>query len=77
MKAHGTKRLTLKYNELLSSFAFKFNLRRFTKGARILADWPTMFGKFWQLVPPSEANTPEAAEVDAAADAAIAKAVGA
>jgi hypothetical protein len=28
-KAPGTKRLKLKYNELLSKFAFKFNLRRY------------------------------------------------
>ena len=30
LKAPGTKRLKLKYNKLLSSFAFKINLRRFT-----------------------------------------------
>ena len=29
LKAPGTKRLELKYDELLSSFAFKFNLRRY------------------------------------------------
>jgi hypothetical protein len=29
LKAHGTKRLNLKYDEVLSSFAFKFNLRRY------------------------------------------------
>ena len=29
LKAHGTVRLTLKYDKLLSSFAFNFNLRRF------------------------------------------------
>jgi hypothetical protein len=28
LKAHGTKRLKLKGDQLLSSFAFKFNLRR-------------------------------------------------
>jgi len=32
MKAPGTGRLTLKHDELLSSFAFKFNLRRYTVG---------------------------------------------
>ena len=30
LKAPGTKRLKLIYDELLSSFAFKFNLRRYT-----------------------------------------------
>ena len=29
LKAPGTKRLELKYDELLSSFAFNFNLRRY------------------------------------------------
>jgi len=30
LKAPGTKRLKLKYDELLSHLAFKFNLRRYT-----------------------------------------------
>lgn len=30
------------------------------KAGRILAEWETYLPKFWQLVPPSEANTPEA-----------------
>jgi len=30
LKAPGTKRLKLEYDELLSSFAFKFNVRRYT-----------------------------------------------
>ena len=30
LKAPGTKRLKLTYDELLSSFAFNFNLRRYT-----------------------------------------------
>ena len=38
LKAPGTKRLKLKYDELLSSFAFKFNLRRYT-----LAETQSMF----------------------------------
>jgi hypothetical protein len=33
LKAPGSKRLKLKYNKLLSSFAFKFNLHRYTKVA--------------------------------------------
>ena len=32
LKAPGTKRLKLKYDELFSSFAFNFNLRRYTEG---------------------------------------------
>ena len=34
LKAPGTKRLKLKYDKMLSNIAFKFNLRRYTKGAR-------------------------------------------
>jgi len=30
------------------------------KGKAILAHWDTYLGKFWQVVPPSEANSPEA-----------------
>jgi len=30
LKAPGTKRLILKYDGLLSNFAFKFDLRRYT-----------------------------------------------
>ena len=29
-------------------------------GSELLANWSESLGKFWQLVPPSEANTPEA-----------------
>ena len=32
LKAPGTKRLKLKYDKLLSSFAFNFNLRHYTLG---------------------------------------------
>lgn len=39
------------------------------KGKAILADWENALQRFWQLVPPSEANTPEASP---AADAAAA-----
>jgi hypothetical protein len=31
LKAPGTKRLKLKFEKVLSNFAFKFNLRRYTK----------------------------------------------
>jgi len=34
--------------------------------AALLADWANQLPKFWQLVPPSEANTPEAAVPGAA-----------
>lgn len=30
-----------------------------SKARGILSDWKTNLGKFWQLVPPSEAGTPE------------------
>ena len=33
LKAPGSKRLKLKYDELLSSFGFNFNLRHYTLGA--------------------------------------------
>jgi len=33
LKASGTKRLILQYDRLLSSVAFKFKLRRYTKAA--------------------------------------------
>lgn len=39
------------------------------KGAALLADWAAAAPRFWQLVPPSEANTPQASP---AADAAAA-----
>ena len=43
------------------------------KAKAILADWANYLPKFWQLVPPSEANTPEATN-DATAPDAVAKA---
>ena len=33
------------------------------KGKAVLAKWAEYLPKFWQLVPPSEANTPEATDV--------------
>lgn len=30
-----------------------------SRAKKILSDWKTNLGKFWQLVPPSEAGTPE------------------
>ena len=33
LKAPGTKRLKVKYDETLSKFAFNFNLHRYTSGA--------------------------------------------
>ncbi|WP_017307228.1 glutamate synthase-related protein [Spirulina subsalsa] len=35
------------------------------KGRAILADWEQALPKFWQVVPPSEADSPEAGEVSA------------
>jgi len=45
-----------------------------TKAAAILADWGNSLGKFWQVVPPSEAQTPEAANVEEEAVSATANA---
>lgn len=42
---------------LISAHAEKTNS---PKAKAILADWANYLPKFWQLVPPSEANTPEA-----------------
>ena len=47
LKAPGTKRLKLKYDNLLSSFAFKFNLRRYTKDAAQAASIVGCLG--WRL----------------------------
>jgi hypothetical protein len=33
LKAPGPQRLKLEFDGLLSNFAFRFNLRRYTKGA--------------------------------------------
>lgn len=32
------------------------------KGKAILADWSNALQRFWQLVPPSEANSPQASK---------------
>lgn len=45
-----------------------------SKGKAILADWSNSLQKFWQLVPPSESNTPQASK--AAEDAAGSGVVG-
>ena len=44
LKAPGSKRLKLKYDEPLSNFAFNFNLRRYIEAedARILTDMSLM-----------------------------------
>jgi len=39
LKAPGTKRLKLKYDELLSNFAFDFNLRRYNEAITSLPDY--------------------------------------
>ena len=36
LKAPGAQRLNLKYDEPLSSFAFKFNLRRYGMGRKMI-----------------------------------------
>ena len=40
-------------------------LTSFTRAAALLADWPAALERFWQLAPPSEANTPKASQVAA------------
>jgi len=35
-KAHGTKRLKFKYDHLLLSFAFNFNLRHYTEAREMI-----------------------------------------
>ena len=42
------------------------------KGQRVLDDWAAQLPQFWQLVPPSEANTPEATDNIVEEDAAVA-----
>jgi len=50
-KCTKTKRLKLKVDELLSSFAFRFNLRRYTSGAAVMkgvtAAAGNVFVKIW------------------------------
>ena len=36
LKPPGTKRFKLKYDEVLSNFAFNFNLRRYSKGQKVM-----------------------------------------
>jgi hypothetical protein len=38
LKAPGSKRLTLKYDGLISTFAFNFNLRRYSPELRCFCD---------------------------------------
>jgi len=39
LNAPGTRRLKLKYDQVVSNFAFKFNLRPYTMGAAVAAAW--------------------------------------
>jgi hypothetical protein len=57
LKAPGTERLKQKYDELLSKFAFKFNLRRYgtedpSEHYGLLAFWvrPANLGEVWVTV---------------------------
>ena len=45
MKALGTERLKLTYDNLLSRFAFKFNLRRYSKVVKHIERWDVEPGK--------------------------------
>jgi hypothetical protein len=57
LKAHGIKRLKLKYDELLSFFAFNFNSRRYIKGdgsmSRVPLDQQLKAGAREQVVDPT------------------------
>jgi len=45
LKAPGTKRLKLEYDVLLSNFAFRFNMRRYSKGLKMLIN--RQLGEGW------------------------------
>ena len=47
LKAPGIKRLKLKYDEPLSNFAFKFNLRRYSAAAGALLAMAAFFVMPW------------------------------
>ena len=47
MKAPGSKRSQLEHKELLSNFAFMFNLRRYIQGALMTATIVTLGATFW------------------------------
>jgi hypothetical protein len=49
LKGPGAKRLTLKYHELLSSFAFSFNLSRYNEECQV-ADYPDHKLKCKQII---------------------------
>ena len=55
LKPPGTKHLKLKCDGLLSSFAFKFNLRRYNQGLRpatFKVDWDKSLGSSIKIEPP-------------------------
>jgi len=41
LKAPGTKRFKLRYDEPLSNLVFNFDLRRYTRARRVWAGWGT------------------------------------
>jgi len=51
LKAPGTKRLKLDFNQLLSIFAFKFNLRHYTTGACLVAALKTGVSRWPDMTP--------------------------
>ena len=65
LKAPGNQRLKLNYNELLSSFAFNFNLRRYTTATHSLVvrhlrkQYPGMGGKVVRAVRGVSVAVPE------------------
>jgi len=56
LKAPGTGRLTLKYDKLLSSFAFNFNLRRYNQACTLLTRAAPNDGGLprLELIPPAK-----------------------
>ena len=56
----GTERLRLKYDESLSNFAFKFNLRRYHKGNNKVSAavyFEDERGRAWWILPATSSNT--------------------
>jgi hypothetical protein len=55
LKAPGTTRLKVKYDERLSNFAFKFNLRRYNEAVLVPAACPHQAGETLNLNPKPQA----------------------
>jgi len=53
LKVPGAKRLKLKYNEVVSTFAFKFDLRHYTKESTIRDDLDEAGGVLRTIIRPT------------------------